>query len=265
MSQAAERSPLAASEGGDPGQGASGGARGLVAVLFKGRRVECFSNPEAIALSPGMMVLVEVERGEDMGEVLLPDAPAIGRRRDGGPRRIIRAAREEEIHQLEILRAQDQESLETVKQRVEHFRLPMHLIDAEHQYDRNRVTFYFTAEHRVDFRELVRDLAGIFRTRIELRQIGTREAARRIGGLGPCGRCLCCSCHMWDFGRVTLQMARDQKLSISPSRLSGVCGRLLCCLTYEDEGELPDSGLPPGCPLGDDSVNGLLDEDTSGG
>lgn len=264
MSQACNGAPLAASEGGDPGQGMFGGSQGLVAVLFKGRRVETFSNPEAIALSPGMMVLVEVERGEDMGEVLPLDAPAVGRRRDGEPRRIIRPAREDEVHQLEILRAQDLESLETVKQRVAHFRLPMHLIDAEHQYDRNRVTFYFTAEHRVDFRELVRDLAGIFRTRIELRQIGTREAARRIGGLGPCGRCLCCSCHMWDFGRVTLQMARDQNLTISPSRLSGVCGRLLCCLTHEDEADPAASGMPRGCPLEDDQMNGLLDEDISG-
>lgn len=250
MDQVNRMTPLAALEEGDTGVSPSGDRPALAAILFKGRRIEAFANPDMIPLSSGMMVLVEVERGQDIGQVLHPGADEACIRRDAGSRRILRPAREDEIHQLEILRAQDSESLEIVKQRVAHFRLPMHLIDAEHQFDRNRVTFYFTADHRVDFRELVRDLAGIFRTRIELRQIGTREAARRIGGLGPCGRCLCCSCHMWDFGRVTLQMARDQNLTISPSRLSGICGRLLCCLTYEedsDPGSLPCRRAGPEC------------------
>ena len=120
-----------------------------------------------------------------------------------------------------------------VKERVGHFGLPMHLVDAEFQFDRNRVTFFFTADHRIDFRELVRDLAGIFRTRIELRQINARDAARRLGGCGSCGRPVCCASFLQDFERVTLQAARSQRASTSPLRLSGLCGRLMCCLTYE--------------------------------
>lgn len=133
-----------------------------------------------------------------------------------------------------------------VKERVSQFDLPMHLVDAEHQFDGHRVTFYFTADHRIDFRELVRDLASIFRTRIELRQISTREAARRLGGIATCGRQLCCECVLCNLERVSLQSARDQKLAMSPTRLSGVCGRLLCCLNFEIDDETSCSSAPCG-------------------
>lgn len=205
-----------------------------VCVRFKGRRLEVFRNDERLELRPGTPVLVEADRGCDLGVVAETTPPGLTGRPEPRPRRVLREATPEEVERWQAIRAEDDVSLAVVRERVEHFRLPMHLVDAEHQFDGNRISFFFTADHRVDFRDLVRDLAGIFRTRIELRQIGTREAARRLGGLGPCGRDLCCECFLWDFERVTLQMARDQNLAINPSRLSGICGRLLCCLTYEE-------------------------------
>ncbi len=205
-----------------------------VCVRFKGRRLELFRDDERLNPPLGAFVVVEAERGCDLGEVVEIPPPGLTIRLGPRSRRLLREATPEEVERREAIRAEDDASLALVRERVKHFGLPMHLVDAEHQFDGNRISFFFTADHRVDFRDLVRDLAGIFRTRIELRQIGTREAARRLGGLGPCGRDLCCGCFLADFERVTLQMARDQNLPINPSRLSGICGRLLCCLTFEE-------------------------------
>jgi cell fate regulator YaaT (PSP1 superfamily) len=220
------------SEPGRPEEASFPGER--VCVRFKGRRLEVFHNDSQLELRPGAFVLVEADRGCDLGEVMEAPPASLSGRRESRLRRVLREATPEEVERRQAIRAEDDASLAVVRERVEHFGLPMHLVDAEHQFDGNRISFFFTADHRVDFRDLVRDLAGIFRTRIELRQIGTREAARRLGGLGPCGRDLCCGSFLWDFERVTLQMARDQNLAINPSRLSGICGRLLCCLTYEE-------------------------------
>ena len=205
----------------------------LVQVVFKGRRVEIFTNPDALAMARGARVIVEVERGIDLGEVLSTGSFDLHRRRQKVVRRILRLATPEEIARLDQVRGEDPAALRTVKDRVVRFGLPMHLVDAEYQLDGNRVTLYFTADHRIDFRELVRDLAAIFRTRIELRQINAREAARRLGGIGPCGRCICCCSVCSDFERVSLQTARTQRATCNPTRLSGACGRLLCCLAYE--------------------------------
>jgi cell fate regulator YaaT (PSP1 superfamily) len=215
----------------------------LVQVLFKGHRVEFYANPEQIGLRRWDPVIVEVERGCDLGQIYWAGGRDTRRKKEADLRRVLRLATPEEVRRLDELRASDPEALAMVKERVQHFDLPMHLVDAEHQFDGHRVTFYFTADHRIDFRELVRDLASIFRTRIELRQISTREAARRLGGVAACGRQLCCECVLCSLERVSLQSARDQKLSMSPTRLSGVCGRLLCCLNFEvDEGEpCPDA------------------------
>ena len=121
----------------------------------------------------------------------------------------------------------------------------MKLVDVEYTFDRNKIIFYFTAEGRVDFRELVKDLASIFRTRIELRQIGVRDEAKLLGGIGPCGRMLCCSTYLGDFDPVSIKMAKDQNLSLNPTKISGLCGRLMCCLKYEnDEYEAAKKGMP---------------------
>jgi cell fate regulator YaaT (PSP1 superfamily) len=220
----------------------------FVHVLFKGQRIEVLSNPARLPLAAGDKVVTEVERGNDLGEVLALDAPDIRRRRHLEPQKILRLAGPEDLGRLAEARAKDDEALRVAKERVRHFGLPMHLLDAEHQFDGNRVTFYFTADHRVDFRQLVRDLAGIFRTRIELRQISTREAARRLGGLGFCGRGLCCRAFLCDFEHVTLQTARLQKMGLNPTRLSGICGRLLCCLMFEGPPEQLAQACPDGSP-----------------
>lgn len=145
---------------------------------------------------------------------------------------------------------------------VEH-KLDMKLVDVSYTFDRNKVVFYFTADGRVDFRDLVKDLAAIFRTRIELRQIGVRDEAKMLGGIGPCGRMLCCSTFLGDFEPVSIKMAKDQNLSLNPTKISGLCGRLMCCLKYEnDEYEsakemLPDLGEMINTPGGKGKVVGL--------
>ncbi len=139
----------------------------------------------------------------------------------------------------------------------------MNLVDVEYTFDRNKVIFYFTADGRVDFRELVKDLASVFKTRIELRQIGVRDEAKLLGGIGPCGRMLCCSTFLGDFEPVSIKMAKDQNLSLNPTKISGLCGRLMCCLKYENDEyeqakrELPDVGQKLTTPLGRGRVVGL--------
>jgi cell fate regulator YaaT (PSP1 superfamily) len=133
------------------------------------------------------------------------------------------------------MRAKESEALKVCQQKVVEHKLPMKLVDVENQFDGNKITFYFTSEGRIDFRGLVKDLAGVFRTRIDLRQIGVRDEARRFDGMGMCGRRLCCATFLKDFEPVTLKMAKDQNLPLTPSKISGACGRLMCCLDYELE------------------------------
>jgi cell fate regulator YaaT (PSP1 superfamily) len=219
-------------------------------VLFKGRRIEAYANPDGLICPVGSMVVVEAERGIDLGQVTC-DPSRVGRRlREGEPRRVLRKATAEELEAWRALREADVSALAKVGERIRRFGVPMHPIDAEFQFDRNRVTFYFTAEHRVDFRDLVRDLAAIYHTRIELRQIGMREAARRLGGLGSCGREACCAVFLGDFERVTLQAARLAGGRLGPTKVSGLCGRLLCCLAFEGhcDREAGDCGREGGCP-----------------
>jgi cell fate regulator YaaT (PSP1 superfamily) len=155
------------------------------------------------------------------------------------------------------------EAYEVCCDKVNEHQLDMKLVDVEYTYDRNKVIFYFTADGRVDFRELVKDLAAIFRTRIELRQIGVRDEAKMLGGIGPCGRMLCCSTFLGDFDPVSIKMAKDQNLSLNPTKISGLCGRLMCCLKYENDEyesakeQLPDLGEYIDTPNGKGKVVGL--------
>lgn len=141
-----------------------------------------------------------------------------------------------------------QRKLQYLYAKISEHSLEMKLVDVEYTFDRNKIIFYFTAEGRVDFRELVKDLAAIFKTRIELRQIGVRDEAKMLGGIGPCGRMLCCSTFLGDFDPVSIKMAKDQNLSLNPTKISGLCGRLMCCLKYENDDyenakeQLPDLG-----------------------
>lgn len=218
----------------------------LVEVRFKGNRKEFFHWPGPQPLNPGDAVVVAVERGQDLGRVSAFGAAALKKCGVGcdscGPEappdikgQVVRPATEQESHVVAELRKAEEDVRRKVRERVGKHKLPMKISDAEWQWDRKKLTVYFTAENRVDFRQLVRDLASLFRTRIELRQIGARDEAKRLTGVGRCGREYCCSSWLPELRPVSLSLAKDQRLSLNPSQISGGCGRLLCCLRYEHD------------------------------
>lgn len=186
-----------------------------------------------IDITDGDYVIVETVRGVELGEVVLgpkqmkenPEIPF---------KDVIRKATDEDIEKHKENAKEADKALMICKDKIEEHKLEMRLIDSEYTFDRNKLIFYFTAEGRVDFRELVRDLASIFRTRIELRQIGVRDEAKVYGGIGSCGLEVCCKSFLGEFEPVSIKMAKDQGLSLNPNNISGVCGRLICCLNYED-------------------------------
>ncbi len=207
----------------------------LIEVQFKAKRAEYFSNPRGLPVHVGDHVVVAAERGESLGQVTRVGVRLRKKRIKGPIRSVQRCATEEDLRGLEKVRDREQQYFKVCREKIAEKGLPMKLVDAEAQFDGNKVTFFFTAEGRVDFRSLVKDLAQTFKTRIELRQIGVRDHARRLGGLGVCGLERCCSSVLREFEPVTLKMARDQHLALSPSKISGVCGRLMCCLAFEHE------------------------------
>ena len=148
---------------------------------------------------------------------------------------MLRRATSKDDRKLEDNKRKEKEALITCTQKIEKHGLKMKLVDVEYTFDNAKIVFYFTADGRVDFRDLVKDLAGVFKTRIELRQIGVRDEAKMLGGLGPCGRECCCSYFLGDFNTVSIKMAKEQNLSLSPTKISGLCGRLMCCLNYEHD------------------------------
>ena len=205
----------------------------VLEIVFKGRRREHYANIHRLPLREGDYVIVQAERGEDLGRIHHSSEWVSAAIAPEGLKAVLRAARPEDLQRLEANRTREERAFIQCRDRIVQRDLEMKLVDCEFQLDGNRVTFYFTAEKRVDFRELVKDLASIFRTRIELRQIGVRDEAGRIGGVGTCGRELCCATWLREFEPITLKMAKDQGLSPSPSKISGACGRLKCCLRYE--------------------------------
>jgi cell fate regulator YaaT (PSP1 superfamily) len=212
----------------------------IVEVSFKGNRRDYFAADGDVA-AVDAHVIVEADRGEDLGRVTA--AGAVAERKCTGcstgcaapapAQRVLRTAREEEVQRSVALRADEPRVRRVVREKVQKHKLKMKVSEAEWQFDRNKLTVYFTAERRVDFRELVKDLARTFRTRIELKQIGVRDEAALLGGVGRCGRELCCSTWLRELKPVSLQLAKDQRLSLNPAQISGCCGRLMCCLTYE--------------------------------
>jgi cell fate regulator YaaT (PSP1 superfamily) len=214
----------------------------VVEVTFKGNRREYYSS-ELPVIDLSDYVIVEADRGEDLGRVTA--AGAVAERKCSGcstgcaapvpGRRITRTAQPEEVDRAVSLRADEPRVRRIAREKVAQYNLKMKVSEAEWQFDRNKLTIYFTAERRVDFRELVRDLARTFRTRIELKQIGVRDEAALLGGVGRCGRELCCSSWLRELKPVSLQLAKDQRLSLNPAQISGCCGRLMCCLTYEHD------------------------------
>jgi cell fate regulator YaaT (PSP1 superfamily) len=217
----------------------------IVEVAFKGNRRGYFTcaTPE---VDVSDYVIVEADRGQDLGRVTA--AGAIAERKCAGcttgcaapvpERRLLRRALPEEVQRAISLRADEPRVRRIAREKVLQHGLKMKVSDAEWQHDRNKLTIFFTAERRVDFRELVRDLARTFRTRIELHQIGVRDEAALLGGMGRCGRELCCSTWLRELRPVSLQLAKDQRLSLNPAQISGCCGRLMCCLTYEHDAYL---------------------------
>ncbi|RKZ07160.1 stage 0 sporulation protein [bacterium] len=204
----------------------------IVEVQFKAQRKEFFKNSKALYLKTGNYCVVQADRGEDMG-LIISITQATPEEVEADMKEVLRHATEKDIETLEVIREKEKEAMKICQLKVVEHDLPMKLVDVEYQFDSNKITFYFTSEGRIDFRELVKDLAGVFKTRIDLRQIGVRDEARRFDGLGMCGRRLCCATFLKDFEPVTLKMAKDQHLPLTPSKISGACGRLMCCLAFE--------------------------------
>lgn len=181
----------------------------------------------------GDYVIVEADRGLDYGEIVSEPETVLDKDIEEPLRRIIRKTNPWDHRQVEKNKKKVKELMGTCNKKIDALSLPMKLVDAEYSFDRSKIIFYFTAEERVDFRKLVKELANIFRARIELKQIGVRDEARILGGFGPCGRELCCAKFLKDFETVTIRMAKEQNLSLNPTKISGLCGRLMCCLGYE--------------------------------
>ena len=205
----------------------------IVQVALRGSRREFFLNSRNLWLKLRDSVIVQGEHGEALGQVHVKGRLVELKRPGNVTREIIRKATEEDLDQDDHNRAQEQAAFEYCRERIELRELKMDLSEVEVAFPGDRILFYFSAEQRVDFRDLVKDLAARFRTRIELRQIGIRDQAKRLDGCGPCGRPFCCSTWLKGFHPVTLKMAREQQLGLSPSKISGACGRLMCCLAYE--------------------------------
>jgi len=217
-------------------------------VRFKDSGKTYHFDPHELTLASGDWVVVDTVRGPELGRVAMAPADLPTDQLFGELKPVLRRATPTDLDQLHQLQQHEDDALRDCVDKVREHNLPMNLVKAEYNFDGSRLTFYFTADKRVDFRALVRDLARTFRTRIELRQIGPRDEAKLLGGVGPCGRLLCCSTFLPDFARVSIKMAKDQDLPLTPSKISGVCGRLLCCLSYEHEqyveikAELPERG-----------------------
>jgi cell fate regulator YaaT (PSP1 superfamily) len=232
----------------------------LYEITFKGNRRAVYANSLSLPLKKGDIVIVAAERGEHIGEI----HQKVDMKNDDPkkvPQEILRRASDEEVARLAELRKKEAEAFDVCLQKIAERDLVMKLIDVEYQFDGNKITFYFTADKRVDFRELVKDLAALYRTRIELRQIGVRDEARRIGGFGICGRELCCCAFINDFEPITTQLAKDQHLSLSPTKISGACGRLMCCLLFEEEfyREAIKKFPEPGSKITTDKGTGVVD------
>ncbi len=207
----------------------------VVGVALKKAGKVYYFDSQNLKLAPGDKVIVETVRGSEFGEVVAPPRELPEDELVSPLKRVLRVATKEDESQEEKNREREKEAFEICQEKIEKHELSMKLIENECLFDGSKMVFYFSAEGRVDFRELVKDLASTFRTRIELRQIGARDEAKLIGGLGPCGRDLCCKLFLCDFEPVSIRMAKEQNLPLNPIKISGCCGRLMCCLKYEYE------------------------------
>jgi len=207
----------------------------VVGVRFRTAGKIYYFDPGELDIKTGDMVIVETARGIECGKVVIAKREVSEEEVVLPLKNVIRVATDEDLQHVEENKAKEVEAFKICLEKIKKHGLEMKLIDVEYTFDNNKILFYFTADGRVDFRELVKDLASVFRTRIELRQIGVRDEAKMMGALGPCGRTLCCCTHLCEFHPVSIKMAKEQSLSLNPSKISGTCGRLMCCLKYEQE------------------------------
>ena len=207
----------------------------VTGVRFKNVGKVYYFSPNGLKLKPKDKVIVETARGLECGEVTFSDRDVPDDEISGELKPVIRTATEKDLKTVAENKEKEKAAFDICLKKIAAHGLKMKLVDVEYTLDRNKILFYFTADGRVDFRELVKDLASVFRTRIELRQIGVRDESKMVGGLGICGRPFCCNTFLGDFQPVSVKMAKEQSLSLSPVKISGTCGRLMCCLKYEQD------------------------------
>ncbi len=207
----------------------------IIGVRFKEAGKVYYFSPNGEVFPVGSKVIVETTRGVECGDVVIANRKFDPEGFTSPIKPIIRPASAEDLAKIQENRAREKEIMLVFEKKIAEHNLSMKPINIEVTFDNSKILFYFTAENRVDFRELVKDLAGIYRTRIELRQIGVRDEAKLLGGLGVCGRQFCCSCFLGEFQPVSIKMAKEQSLSLNPTKISGTCGRLMCCLKYEQD------------------------------
>jgi cell fate regulator YaaT (PSP1 superfamily) len=220
-------------------------AEKMILVRLRDSGQTYFCNVGELNVKEGDYIIVEHDRGLDYGQIISPKDDPQGSKSKESLKRLARIATESDLKQIQDNRIKAKDAFCSCVKKIEEHKLDMKLVHAEYSFDRSKIVFYFTASGRVDFRELVKDLAKIFKARIELRQIGVRDEARLFGGFGPCGRELCCARFLKDFEPVTIKMAKEEGLPLNPPKISGLCGRLMCCLSFEYETyKLLSKGLP---------------------
>lgn len=241
----------------------------VVGIRFKKAGKIYYFDPHIIDINKSDFVIVETIRGVEFGEVVVGPKEVSEEDIVAPLKKVIRVATEEDEIRNQENKEKEREAFDICLEKVQKHGLDMKLTDVEYTFDNNKIIFYFTADGRVDFRELVKDLASIFKTRIELRQIGVRDESKMLGGIGPCGRSLCCSTWLGDFEPVSIKMAKEQNLSLNPLKISGICSRLFCCLKYEHEmyqqiiEKLPGIGSVVLTPVGEgivEETNVLLEQ-----
>ena len=235
----------------------------IVGVRFKKPGKIYFFDPEDLEINLGDKVIVETAMGDELGEVVINKRELPNDKITNPLKKVIRIATNQDLKKMEHYKSKEPEALKICSEKIKQQKLDMNLTDVEYKFDGSKIIFYFTAEGRIDFRELVKELASVFKTRIELRQIGVRDEVRRIGGNGVCGRELCCCSFLGNFEIVSIKMAKEQNISLNPSKISGNCGRLMCCLKYEQDvyeeklERLPKVGAIVKTPEGEGVVDGV--------
>ena len=235
----------------------------IIGVRFKRLGKIYFFDPKWLEVKKGENIVVETSQGEEIAEVVVPNRMIEEDKLVAPLKKVLRLASPRDLKHAEECRRKEKEAFELCSKKIKEHKLEMTLTDVEYKFDNSKILFYFTADGRIDFRDLVKDLASIYKTRIELRQIGVRDEVKRIGGNGVCGRELCCCSFLRDFETVSIKMAKEQNISLNPSKISGNCGRLMCCLKYEQDvyeeklQRLPNVGAIVKTPDGKGEVDGV--------